>query len=61
MRSNLPPLPGAAFDAAIAGGLIWFFAAIVFDRPDRALEMVAIGAGAVFIAEFVRRSRVKGS
>ena len=59
MRSNLPPLAGAAFDAAIAGGLIWFFAAIVFDRPDRALEMVAIGAGAVFLVELVRRSRAK--
>lgn len=56
MRSRLPPVAGAAMDAAIAGGLIWFFAAIVFERPERAPSMAAIGALAVFIVEVVRRS-----
>ncbi|MCJ7421039.1 hypothetical protein [Sphingomicrobium astaxanthinifaciens] len=56
MRSRLPPLPGAAIDAAIAAGLVWFFAAIVFERPDSAPEMAGVAAVAVFLVEFARRS-----
>ncbi|MCJ8191317.1 hypothetical protein [Sphingomicrobium aestuariivivum] len=55
MRSRLPPVPGALFDAALAAGLVWFFAAVVFDRPERALEMSLVAGAAVFLAELFRR------
>ena len=59
MKDGRRPLAGAIIEAAIAAGLIWFFAAIVFDRPGRAAEMAAIGAIGVFLVEFIRRRSSK--
>ena len=55
--SHFPPPVAAAIEAIIAGALIWFFGAVVFDRPDRTMELVTVGVPAVFVIEWIRRAR----